>query len=91
MAQYWNYPGSLTTPPCTEGVLWNVMRNVQPISDAQLKKFTKYLADDEDFAAGKGNNRVVQPANDRMICYSGASSIVSAGAAILATVAAFSF
>ena len=91
MSQYWNYPGSLTTPPCTEGILWNVMKNVQPISDAQLERFTKYLADDADFAEGKGNNRVVQNWNDRMVCYSGASSLLSAGAAILAVAAAFSF
>ena len=91
MGQYWNYPGSLTTPPCTEGILWNVMKNVQPINDAQLEMFTQYLAKDEDFAEGKGNNRVVQPWNDRMVCYSGASGLFAAGAAMLATLAAVSF
>jgi carbonic anhydrase len=36
-SEYWNYPGSLTTPPCTEGVKWTVIKDVQPISDEQLK------------------------------------------------------
>ena len=39
-SEYWNYPGSLTTPPCTEGVKWTVIKDVQPISDEQLKLFT---------------------------------------------------
>ena len=31
--KYWSYRGSLTTPPCTEGIKWTVVEQVQPISD----------------------------------------------------------
>lgn len=34
MEDFWSYDGSLTTPPCTEGVKWSVMRQVQPMSKA---------------------------------------------------------
>jgi carbonic anhydrase len=54
----YRYVGSLTTPPCTEGVKWAVM--VQPIqmSDAQLAAF-RQLYD--------GNNRPGQPLNGRVL------------------------
>ncbi len=36
----WNYKGSLTTPPCTEGVNWNVHSTPLTLSTAQLEAFT---------------------------------------------------
>jgi carbonic anhydrase len=37
--RYFTFMGSLTTPPCTEGVLWVVMRQPVPISAAQIDVF----------------------------------------------------
>ena len=30
--EFYNYPGSFTTPPCTEGINWFVVKDVQKIS-----------------------------------------------------------
>ena len=68
-SDYWNYKGSLTTPPCTEGIKWTVLKKVQPISEAQLAKFTELWAGDQAFAGGYGNYRVVQPLNARTLWY----------------------
>ena len=38
---YYTYMGSLTTPPCSEGVLWMVMKQPMGLSQEQLSIFTK--------------------------------------------------
>ncbi len=38
---YYTYMGSLTTPPCSEGVLWIVMKTPMPISAEQIGIFAR--------------------------------------------------
>ncbi len=54
----WRYDGSLTTPPCSEGVKWLVMTTPIQLSPAQIAAFTALVKD---------NNRPVQPLNGRAI------------------------
>jgi carbonic anhydrase len=55
---YLTYQGSLTTPPCSEGVRWIVFREPVRISDSQVRKFTRAVGD---------NARPVQPLNGRTV------------------------
>lgn len=54
----YRYCGSLTTPPCSEGVFWAVMTTPLSLSRAQLNAFAAIFAH---------NNRPVQPLNGRII------------------------
>ena len=65
LTRYWTFKGSLTTPPCTEGLRWTVLKQVQPISADQLKWFLDKLEDSQ--AAKVGSNRVLQELNDRVL------------------------
>ena len=56
--RYYQFIGSLTTPPCTEGVLWLVMKSPMPISRQQHRLFTQLYP---------MNARPVQPVNGRPV------------------------
>jgi len=56
--RYYQFMGSLTTPPCTEGVLWMVLKQPVNISKAQYKLFTQLYPN---------NARPVQPVNGRPV------------------------
>lgn len=56
---YYRYNGSLTTPPCSEGVRWLVLKHPAKATDEQLAMVGK--------AIGHPNNRPVQPLGARQI------------------------
>lgn len=58
------YSGSFTTPPCTEGVNWNVMQETMTVSREQVERFREILEDVGHFPT---NNRPVLPLNDRAV------------------------
>jgi carbonic anhydrase len=55
---YWTYEGSLTTPPCTEGVRWFVFEQELSLSRDQLRAFANLY---------KVNTRPAQDAHGRRI------------------------
>jgi carbonic anhydrase len=55
---YWTYEGSLTAPPCTEGVRWFVMEQQMELSRSQLRAFA---------ALYKVNSRILQSTRGRKI------------------------
>ena len=55
---YYTFAGSLTTPPCSEGVKWYVLKNQSTLSAEQLAAFAKLYP---------RNARPIQPAYGREI------------------------
>lgn len=56
--RYYQFMGSLTTPPCTEGVLWLVLKQPVSISPDQLRLFSQLFPH---------NARPPQPTNGRPV------------------------
>lgn len=59
--RYFTYTGSLTTPPCSEGVTWYVLNSAATISPQQVAAFAKMYP---------MNARPIQPTNGREILQS---------------------
>lgn len=55
---YFQFMGSLTSPPCTEGVLWMVLKQPVTISDEQLRLFAQQFPN---------NARPPQATNGRLV------------------------
>jgi carbonic anhydrase len=58
---YFTYTGSLTTPPCSEGVTWYVLKSYATVSPQQAAAFAKIYP---------MNARPIQPSNGREILQS---------------------
>jgi len=56
---HYAFNGSLTTPPCSEGVRWLVIKQPATASKAQVERFAGTIGED--------NNRPVQPLNARAV------------------------
>ncbi len=55
---YYHYYGSLTTPPCSEGVNWTVLKEPIQVSKEQIQTFADLVGE---------NARPVQPVNNRFV------------------------
>lgn len=60
--KYYRYVGSFSTPPCTEGVIWNILGKVRSISRKQVEELEAPL-----IWECKRNSRPVQPLHGRRI------------------------
>ena len=60
---HYDYSGSLTTPPCTEGVQWVVQATPVSVKQSQIDAFWNYLG------GYPGNARNIQSLNGRTITF----------------------
>ena len=58
--KYYRYSGSLTTPPCTEGVRWYVLEATRSVSREQVSAFVDLIGEDA---------RGPQPLNARLVLH----------------------
>jgi len=55
---YYTFAGSLTTPPCSEGVTWLVLKTPSTLSEGQISRFSRVYP---------MNARPLQPLNGRVV------------------------
>uniref|UniRef100_A0A3Q0RHU5 carbonic anhydrase n=1 Tax=Amphilophus citrinellus TaxID=61819 RepID=A0A3Q0RHU5_AMPCI len=71
LGRYYRYNGSLTTPPCHQGVIWTLFHERVQISKAQLLKLETILysskAEEKDRMLLQDNYRMTQPLNHRVM------------------------
>ncbi|MFT7228406.1 MAG: carbonic anhydrase [Methylophilaceae bacterium] len=57
--EYYRFSGSLTTPPCKEGVVWVVVKTIMTVSKQQISALKQVIR--------KDNNRPIQDLNGRVV------------------------
>ncbi|XP_073662360.1 carbonic anhydrase 9 isoform X3 [Tursiops truncatus] len=66
LSRYFRYEGSLTTPPCAQGVIWTVFNQTVKLSAKQLHALSDSLWGPDDSRL-QLNFRATQPLNGRII------------------------
>jgi carbonic anhydrase len=64
---YYNYSGSLTTPPCSEGVRWFVLKEPVFVSQAAINNLHVIISRFPEYGGYPDNNRPIRPLNGRAI------------------------
>ncbi|KAL7097836.1 hypothetical protein ACP275_10G168200 [Erythranthe tilingii] len=59
--EYYRYNGSLTTPPCSENIIWTVLKTVRTVSWRQIMALRDAVEN------GIGNARPIQPLHGRTV------------------------
>jgi carbonic anhydrase len=65
--RYLSYAGSLTTPPCSEGVRWFVLRQPVEVSQDTIDRLHDIVRQFPDYDAYPNNNRPLQALNGRRV------------------------
>lgn len=82
MGNFWNFKGSLTTPPCTEAVEWFIMTNPVKISTEQYTAYHNLYEERENLGKVRSTARDTQNQNNKSIIYYG--KLVKQGDLIMA-------
>jgi carbonic anhydrase len=53
----WTYSGSLTTIPCSEGILWNVIEQIIPIRQSTMDKYNYFRKIEAHQLTNKGESQ----------------------------------
>ena len=67
IGKYLTYTGSLTTPPCTGGVRWFLIRRIIKIDPATVRSLHTLIATLPGYAGYPDNNRPVQSLDSRTV------------------------